>query len=413
MNLKSSLCRFCSAPLSDIFVDLGETPLANSYVEKNKLHEKESFYPLKAFVCSKCFLVQLEEFVSAENIFSDYSYFSSFSDTMLKHCEDYVEMMVSKFQFNSNSLVVEIASNDGYLLQYFKKKNIPILGIEPAANVAKVAEEKGIPTTVEFFNTEYAQKMKDSGKQADLIIGNNVLAHVPKLNDFVAGMKILLKPKGIITIEFPHLLQLIKHNQFDTIYHEHFSYFSFFVVQKIFSVHGMKLFDVDEISTHGGSLRIYATHKENDDLIIHERVENLLKKEKNSGLLGLETYLKYSTNVDSVKQNLIQFLKSEKNNNKTIICYGATAKGNTLLNYCQIGTNYIDYMVDRSPYKQERYLPGTHIPIKSPDVIRQTKPDFILILAWNLKDEIMKQLEFVKEWGAQFVIPIPQMKIYS
>ncbi len=374
----------------------------------------ETYYPLDVYVCEKCYLVQLEEFETAKNIFSsEYAYFSSYSESWLEHCKNYTEMMINRFGFNKNSFVMEIASNDGYLLQYFKQHNIPVLGIEPASKTAEVAIKKGIPTDITFFDSLYAGKMRGEGKLADLIIGNNVLAHNPNLNDFVEGLKIALKLNGIITMEFPHLLKLIEENQFDTIYHEHFSYFSFWTVQKLFKSHDLELFDVEEISTHGGSLRIYGKHKEasSEQLAVSSSVGDLLEKEESSGLLDLNTYYGFSKKVESTKRGLLQFLIQAKNEGKRIVGYGAPAKGNTLLNYCGIRTDFLDYTVDRSPHKQNKYLPGTHIPIKHPDKIKEDKPDYFLILPWNIKDEIMEQMFFVKEWGGKFVVPIPEVRV--
>jgi len=410
---KISKCRFCNAELSKIFVDLGKTPLANSFLNENNVNKDETIYPLRAFVCEKCFLVQLEEYEKPQNIFSDYAYFSSYSETWLDHAKDYVKMMLKRFKINQKSQVVEIASNDGYLLQYFKKKGSHILGIEPATNVAKVAKKKGIPTLVEFFGTATAKRLVEKGMQADLIVGNNVLAHVPNLNDFVKGLQILLKPNGIITMEFPHLLKLIQYNQFDTIYHEHFSYFSLLTVQKIFSFHGMTIFDVEELTTHGGSLRIFAKHEENATHPIDKKVKTIIKNEEEFGLGSISTYESFSDRAKNVKKNLLDFITTKKKEGKMIVCYGAPAKGNTLLNYCGINSAYINYTVDRSPHKQGLYLPGTHIPIKNPEKIRETKPDFILILPWNLKEEIMSQLDYVHSWNCKFVVPIPEVMIYS
>jgi len=405
-------CRFCDTPLIDVFIDLGKSPLANSFIKDEKKFGEELFFPLRVFVCKKCFLVQLQEFESPENIFGDYAYFSSFSDTWLKHSEEYVESMIDLYGFNEDSLVIEIASNDGYLLQFFKKKGIPILGIEPAANVAKNAEKKGILTLVKFFGVETAKELFDKNQQADLITANNVLAHVPNLNDFVKGLKILLQPKGIITIEFPHLLELIQQNQFDTIYHEHFSYFSFLTVQKIFSHHNLTIFDVEKLDTHGGSLRVFVRHPENNELGISKRVEKLLEEEVKFGLDKLSTYSNFSEKVKSIKNSLLEFVSSAKKQNKKIVGYGAAAKGNTLLNYCNIGRDHIDYVVDRSTHKQGTFLPGTHIPVLNPKEIKKSKPDYVLILPWNLKEEIMGQLNFIREWGGKFVISIPEVKIY-
>jgi len=411
--MKIRHCRFCKAELSQIFVDLGKTPLANSFLTKIYEEKKEPKYPLCAYVCKDCFLVQLEEFVSPEKIFSEYAYFSSFSETWLKHAENYVNLMLKKFSFDKKSQVVEIASNDGYLLQFFKKEGIPILGIEPAANVAKVAEQKGIPTIVKFFGIETATELVKEGKSADLIIGNNVLAHVPNLNDFVDGLKILLKQTGVITLEFPYLMKLIQHNQFDTIYHEHFSYFSLFVTNTIFSHHKLKIFDVEQLPTHGGSLRIFATHNENENITISKKVNELINQEHQFGLSNIDTYRNFSNKVESVREKLLSFLNSAKKEDKKVVCYGAAAKGNTLLNYCGIDTKYVDYVADMSTYKQGLFLPGTHIPIVHPEKIKKTKPDYLVILTWNLKDEIMKQMSYIREWGGKFVVPIPEVEILS
>jgi SAM-dependent methyltransferase len=406
------LCRACNNELKESFLYLGNSPLSNAYLSKDNLDKMEPYYPLKVYVCEKCFLVQLEEFETTENIFSsDYAYFSSYSESWLGHCRKYTEMMLNRFRFNQNSFIVEVASNDGYLLQYFKQSGIPVLGIEPASNTAEVAIKKGILTDITFFDTFYAKKMNKDGKLADLIIGNNVLAHNPNLNDFVEGLKIALKHNGIITMEFPHLLKLIEYNQFDTIYHEHFSYLSFYTVQKLFAVHNLELFDVEEIPTHGGSLRIYAKHKEDDSNTITSSVKNLLAKEESAGLLELKTYYGFGKKVEATKRKLLQFLIQAKNEGKKIIGYGAPAKGNTLLNYCGIRTDFLDYTVDLSPHKQNKYLPGTHIPIKHPDKIKEDNPNYILILPWNIKDEIMEQLSFIREWGGKFIVPIPEVMV--
>jgi len=411
--MEQKKCRFCNAVLTKSFVDLGRTPLANSFLNQDSLSSREPNFPLHALVCTKCLLVQLEEFSSPKDIFADYAYFSSYSETWLKHVENYVNMMITTFGFDKSTQIVEIASNDGYLLQYFKKRNIPVLGIEPASNIAKVAKKKGIPTINKFFGEKTAKELVRDGIQADLLVGNNVIAHVPDLRDFMKGMKILLKSHGVITMEFPHLLQLIKQKQFDTIYHEHFYYFSFFTVQKIFSYYGFSIFDVEELPTHGGSLRISARHYEDDRLRISNRINQLLLKEKNFGLLKLETYENFSKQVKIVKQILIEFLIDVKKQSKKVVCYGAPAKGNTLLNYCGVGIEFIDYTVDLNPHKQGLYLPGTHIPIKNPKIIQETKPDYLLILPWNLRDEIMTQMSYIRNWGGKFVVPIPEVKIYS
>ena len=407
-----SECRFCRNLLNHTFVDLGMSPLSNAYLKLDTINKAEKFYPLHAYVCDNCFLVQLEEFETPDHIFSDYAYFSSYSETWLRHAENYTELMTQRFSLNANSQVIEIASNDGYLLQYFQKQNIPVLGIEPAANVAKVAEEKGIPSLVKFFGVSTAQELVAQGIQADLLLGNNVLAHVPDLNDFVAGMKIVLKPDGILTMEFPHVLQLILQNQFDTIYHEHFSYFSFLTVEKVFATHGLTLFDVEELPTHGGSLRIYGQHNDGKKPI-SDRVSLLKSKEIEAGLDQRSTYLGFGEQVKATKRHLLSFLIDIKNQGKSVVGYGAPAKGNTLLNYCGIRTDLLDYTVDRSPYKQGLFLPGTHIPIYHPDKIIETKPDYLLILPWNIKDEIIEQMSHIREWGGKFVVPIPEVEVIA
>lgn len=412
MNSSPQLCRFCNSSLRDSFVDLGMSPLSNSYLPAKNLNNMEPFYPLHAYVCASCFLVQLAEFQSPEQIFSDYAYFSSFSETWLQHAKNYVEQMIERFHFDSTSQVVEIASNDGYLLKNFKECGVPVLGIEPAKNVAKVAEDAGIPTVTKFFGSETALELSKAGKQADLLLGNNVLAHVPDLNDFVQGQKILLKPNGVITMEFPHLLNLIKENQFDTIYHEHFSYLSLLTVKEVFAAKGLIIFDVDELPTHGGSLRIYARHAEDESKPVTDRVTELLNKEESEGLRNLSTYTAFSTKVQETKRKLLEFLIQAKDAGKSIVAYGAPAKGNTILNYCGIRTDFISYTVDRSPHKQGLFLPGTHIPIFHPEKISETKPDYVLILPWNLKEEIIEQMSCIRQWGGQFVVPIPDVKVY-
>ncbi len=404
-------CRFCKQEIKTLFVSLGSSPLANSYLSKEQLSKAEPFYPLDVYVCDKCFLVQLFEFESPENIFSDYAYFSSYSQTWLKHSQEYANKMTSLFGINKNSLVIEIASNDGYLLQYFIKKGIPVLGIEPARNVAKVAQERGIPTETVFFGTETAKRLAAQGKYADLLLGNNVLAHVPNLNDFVRGLSILLKPDGIITMEFPHLLRLMESNQFDTIYQEHFSYFSFLTVEKVFSAQGLVIFDVEELPTHGGSLRIFARHRKDNTRLISERVGNMLDKENSLGFNKISHYLTFDRQVRKTKYDILSFLIKAKQERKIIVGYGAAAKGNTLLNYCGIRRDFIEYVVDRNPFKQGRYLPGSRIFIEHPEKIRETKPDYILILPWNIKDEVMEQLSFIRAWGGKFIIPIPELKV--
>lgn len=405
-------CRFCGSKLRHTFVDLGMSPLCESYLSEDQLNDMEAFYPLHVYVCDQCFLVQLQEYVSGEEIFREYAYFSSYSDSWLDHCRRYTDEMIARFGLGPESSVVEVASNDGYLLQYFVARGIPALGIEPAANVAKVAEEKGVPTLVEFFGRALASKLVAEGRRADLIVGNNVMAQVHDLNDFVAGLQILLAPRGVITIEFPHLMRLVEENQFDTIYHEHFSYFSFLSTRQIFEAHGLTIFDVDELPTHGGSLRIYARHKDDDSRPVLERVADLAEREEAAGLRDLRYYSTFAAQVEETKRKLLEFLIQAKREGKTVVGYGAPGKGNTLLNYCGIRTDFLDYTVDRSPYKQGKYLPGTHIPIHAPDRIDETRPDYVLILPWNLKDEIMAQMGRIREWGGQFVVPIPEVKVY-
>jgi 2-polyprenyl-3-methyl-5-hydroxy-6-metoxy-1,4-benzoquinol methylase len=411
--MSHSTCRFCQHPLHHTFVNLGGSPISNDFLTVEQLDKSEKFYPLHTYVCDQCFLVQLPEVESREHIFSDgnYAYFSSYSESWLKHCENYTNLMTGRFKLDRSSQVIEIASNDGYLLQYFQAKNISVLGIEPATNVAAVAESKGIPTLIKFFGVETATELVRLGKKADLLLGNNVLAHVPDLNDFVAGLKLLLKSDGIITIEFPHLLQLINQSQFDTIYHEHFSYFSFLTVERVFATHGLTLFDVEELSTHGGSLRIYGKHVENTKLLVTDRVAKLKIKESAVKLDIINTYLDFTKKVKSIKFQLLAFLIQAKNEGKSVVGYGAPAKGNTLLNYCGIRTDFIDYTVDRSPHKQGLFLPGTHIPIEDPDRITQTKPDYLLILPWNLRSEIIEQMSSIRDWDGKFVVPIPHLEI--
>jgi SAM-dependent methyltransferase len=389
------------------------SPLVQSFLTLEQLNQMEPFYPLQVFVCGKCFLVQLQEFVAPENIFSDYLYFASYSDTWLAHAKRYTDEMIRRFPINGSSLVVEIASNDGYLLQYFVEKRVAVLGVEPAANVAAVAAQKGIPSLVKFFSSQTARELVAAGKRADLLLGNNVLAHVPDVNDFVEGMKILLKPQGVITMEFPHLMRLVEENQFDTIYHEHFSYFSFLTVEKIFASHGLTLFDVEELPTHGGSLRIYARHAEDDSKPVGAGVAELRAREEVRGYARIETYTRFAEQVKETKRKLLEFLIQAKRDGKTIAAYGAAAKGNTLLNYCAIRTDFLDYTVDRSPHKQGRFLPGTHIPIYPPDQIRKTRPDYLLILPWNLKDEVIQQNAYIRDWGGRFVVPIPELTVYT
>lgn len=405
-------CRFCGSPLHDTFVNLGTSPLANAYLKKQDLQQMEHFYPLQAYVCKECFLVQLAEIQNPEQIFTNYAYFSSYSDSWLKHARDYVNYMIERFGFDSDSQVIEIGSNDGYLLRYFKEKDIPVLGIEPAGNVAEVALAAGIPTVVEFFGIQSAMGLVNKGIQADLLLGNNVLAHVPDLNGFVKGLKILLNTEGIITMEFPHLLELMTGHQFDTVYHEHFSYFSLLTVEKIFARHGLALFDVEKLKTHGGSIRIHARHAEKCEAV-SVRVQELKEKELQAGLNNLQSYAAFAQMVRETKWKLLKFLITARQEGKSIAGYGAPAKGNTLLNFCGIGIDIIDYTVDISPHKQGCYLPGTRIPIYSPGKVKETKPDYLLILPWNLKDEIINQMAYARQWGCKFVVPIPQVEVIA
>lgn len=405
-------CRFCDKHLKYIFADLGVSPLANDYLTAEQVNQMEAFFPLQAYVCERCFLVQLPVFKSSEEIFGQYAYFSSYSDSWLQHAKKYTESVIERFGIGIQSQVIEIASNDGYLLRYFLEKGFRVLGIEPAKNVAEFAIGIGIPTVVKFFGVQTAEELALEGKYADLLIGNNVLAHVPDVNDFVKGMKTILKSQGIITMEFPHLMRLIDENQFDTIYHEHFSYFSFTVVNRIFAHHDLKIFDVEELPTHGGSLRIYACHSEDRSKVTKKRVKNLLEREEADGFENLNFYLAFNEKVKATKRAILYFMNKSKNEGKSIVGYGAPAKGNTLLNYCGIRKDYIDYTVDRSPHKQGYFLPGTHIPIYHPDKIKETQPDYIVILPWNLRDEIMHQMAHIREWNGRFVILIPEVKIY-
>ncbi len=405
-------CRFCRTPLQHTFCDLGMSPISNSYLRQEQLQHMEPFYPLHAQVCSACYLVQLQECESPDHIFNDeYAYFSSYSQSWLDHAKRYTEKMIQRFNLDTSSQVVEIASNDGYLLQYFVEAGLPVLGVEPSANVAQVAQDKGISSLVKFFGVKTAQELVADEKQADLLLGNNVLAHVPDLNDFVAGLNIALKPHGVITMEFPHLLRQIQNNQFDTIYHEHFSYLSLISVEKVFAHHGLDLFDVEELPTHGGSLRIYAKHTEDQTKEISNTVDSIRELEVSMGLKRMETYEAFYADVVETKVKLLEFLIQAKQTGKRVAGYGAPAKGNTLLNYCGVGPEFIDFTVDLSPHKQGKYLPGTHIPIHAPDQIMQEKPDYVLILPWNLKDEIMEQMASIRQWGGKFVIPIPQVEV--
>jgi hypothetical protein len=409
-TMTSASCRFCGSPLDVVFADLGMSPLANSYVPPERANAMEPFYPLRALVCQECLLVQLEEFETAEAIFSDYAYFSSYSTTWLEHSRRYVEQMIERWGLDGESQVVEIASNDGYLLQYFVDRGVPVLGIEPAANVAEVAVEKGVPTLVEFFGVQTAENLA-AHRRADLLLGNNVLAHVPDLNDFVGGMKLLLAERGVVTMEFPHLLRLIEDNQYDTIYHEHFSYFSFLTVRQVFAAHGMRLFDVEELDTHGGSLRIYGAHVDDDTKPETDRARELLAREQAAGLGDIGTYRAYAERVQTDKRDTLEFLIGLKRDGRSIVGYGAPAKGNTLLNYCGIGTDFLDYTVDLNPHKQGHLLPGSHVPIRPVEALRETRPDVVVILPWNLRDEIVEQHAYVREWGGRFAARSPELRL--
>ncbi len=406
-------CRFCSAPLEHVVVDLGLSPLCQNRVTQEQLAQYEPFYPLKAYVCGECFLVQVLEHVSGEEIFSHYAYFSSYSDSWLAHAERYVDMAVSRFGLGKDSQVIEVASNDGYLLQFIVKKGIPALGIEPAANVGEAAKAKGVTSIAKFFGRQTATELAQAGTRADLLIANNVLAHVPDLNDFVGGMEILLKEDGVITVEFPHLMRLFEENQFDTIYQEHYCYFSLLTLQRVFDRHNLTIFDVEEIPTHGGSLRIYVRHKADANKPVTDAVGAIYDREVAAGLTDLATYTRFGKQVEETKRKLLEFLIRVRREGKQVVGYGAPGKGNTLLNYCGIRQDFIDYTVDRNPMKQNTFLPGSRIPVYGPEKIEETQPDYVLILPWNLKDEIMGQLEHIRSWGGQFVIPIPELAVYS
>jgi SAM-dependent methyltransferase len=404
-------CLSCGSTDLHSVVDLGMSPLCESYVPADRLNSMEPFYPLHAFVCGACCLVQLDEYVSREDIFTEYAYFSSYADSWVQHMKQYADMIRGRLGLTRDSFVIEVASNDGYLLQHFVAAGIPVLGIEPAANVAAVAVKKGIPTLVRFFGEATARELAAEGKRADLVAGANVLAQVPDVNDFVKGLKIVLKPGGVITIEFPHLMRLIEENQFDTIYHEHFSYFSLLSAEAIFHKHGLVIFDVDEITTHGGSLRVYARHAEDEAKPVGERVRELRTRELARGYDRVASYTAFAEKVRETKRKLLAFLIEAKRAGKTVAGYGAPGKGNTLLNYCGIRTDFLDYTVDRNTYKQGKYLPGTHIPIFAPERIRETRPDYVLILPWNFQEEIVKQNAYIREWGGRFVVPIPEVRV--
>jgi len=409
---KRGHCRFCGTRLCHTVVDLGMSPLCENFLAGDQLNRMEPFYPLRVWVCDQCFLVQLEEYVSGTEIFSEYAYFASFSDSWLDHSRRYVEQMVGQLGLTAQSQVIEIASNDGYLLQYFLKRGIPAVGVEPAANVAKAAEEKGVPTIVKFFGRNTARELAAHGHSPDLILGNNVLAQVPDLNDFVGGLKILLSPHGVITIEFPHLLKTIEGRQFDQVYHEHFSYFSLYSAERIFAAHDLTIFDVEELPTHGGSIRIYARHTEDSTKPSTTRLNALRQREIDAGVNTLPYYADFEYKVHETKRKLLEFLISAKSSGKRVVGYGAPGKGNTLLNFCGIRADFLDFTVDRSPHKHGKFLPGTHIPILPPQRLFDARPDYVLILPWNLKTEIMTQLDGIRAWGGKFVVPIPELKVY-
>lgn len=407
-------CRFCQTELTNTFIDLGNSPASNSFITEEQLNEPEVFYPLRVYTCHQCFLVQIDEYKKSNAIFdAQYVYFSSYSKSWLDHARRYTEMMIERFGYNEKSQVIEIASNDGYLLQYFLQKGVPVLGIEPTANTAEVAKAKGIESITRFFGVALAQDLAASNKKADLLLGNNVLAHVPDIVDFVKGMKIALNDYGVITMEFPHLMRLVENNQFDTIYHEHFSYLSFGTVKRIFESQGLQLFDVDEISTHGGSLRIYAKHAEDDSKSVSPRVKALLDKEERKGMNTIEYYNDFSKKAFQVKLELTEFLIRQKIKGKKVAAYGAAAKGNTLLNYCGIKSDLIQFVADANPHKQNKYMPGSHVPVVDEAYLRKAKPDFLILFAWNLKEEIMEQLHYISDWNGKFVIPIPHLEVVS
>jgi SAM-dependent methyltransferase len=408
----SATCRSCGAELRHSFCDLGLSPLSNAYLSAEHPDDEERLYPLHARVCGRCMLVQLEQFETPAQIFSDYAYFSSYSDTWLRHAERYVEMACTRFGIGKSSRVVEIASNDGYLLQYFVRRGVPVLGIEPAANVARAAEARGVQTLVEFFGEACARRLAGAGRPADLLIANNVLAHVPALNDFVAGLRLALAPRGAITCEFPHLLRLIQGGQFDTIYHEHFSYFSLLAAQRVFASHGLRVFDVEELPTHGGSLRVYVGHAGGRTQSVSPAVDKVLAAERVAGLDRIESYAAFQGRAETAKRAFVQFLDQAGSAGKRVAAYGAAAKGNTLLNYCGVRGNEIDYVADRSPHKQGRLLPGTRIPIVHPDRIGETRPDYLIILPWNIRQEIVQQNAAIRAWGGRFVIAVPLVEVF-
>lgn len=405
-------CRFCKTELVNVFIDLVNSPASNSFLTASQLNEPETFYPLKVYTCPKCFLVQVDEYKKSDAIFdSNYVYFSSYSTSWLQHAKEYTDLMAARFGYNENSLVIEVASNDGYLLQYFKEKNIPVLGIEPTSNTAAAAKEKGIDTVLEFFGSILAKELVAKNIRADLLLGNNVLAHVPDIVDFVGGLKIILKENGVITMEFPHLMQLVDNNQFDTVYHEHFSYLSFYTVKEIFASQGLEMFDVQELPTHGGSLRIYAKHQNDTSKIVSENVASLLQKEAAKGMRDLAYYDHFQQKALKVKLDLIEFLIDQKRTGKKVAAYGAAAKGNTMLNYCGIKNDMIEFVVDANPHKQNKFLPASHIPVVNEQYLKDAQPDFVIIFPWNLKEEITVQLSYIKDWGGKFVVAVPHLQI--
>ncbi len=406
-------CRFCNNSLEHIFVDLNNSPPSNSYLTKKQLNEAEVYYPLKVFICDKCWLIQIDEYKKSKDIFdNEYAYFSSMSKLWLEHSKKYVDMIAKKLSLSKSSQVVEIASNDGYLLQYFKEKQIPCLGVEPCSNTALISKEKGIETIEEFFTFYFAENFITDRDKVDLVLGNNVYAHVPNINDFTRGLKIILKDSGTITLEFPHLLNLIKYNQFDTIYHEHFSYLSLITVKRIFNKFDLEVYDVEKIKTHGGSLRIYGKHLENKNILQSNSVQKLLDEEIKYGLTDINFYIAFKDKVNKIKYDFIDFLIKQKQKGKTVAAYGAAAKGNTFLNYCGIKNDMIDFVVDRACSKQNKYLPGSHIPVVTEESLKITKPDFLILFPWNLKKELVAQLNYIRNWGGKFVISIPKLKVF-
>jgi SAM-dependent methyltransferase len=403
-------CRLCGQPLARTFLDLGALPLANSFVRADRLDDPEVFYPLHVRLCDSCLLVQLPAVVAPEAIFTDYAYFSSYSDSWLEHARLYVDTVSERFEIGESSQVVEIASNDGYLLQFFQARGVPVLGVEPAANVADAAVEKGIPTVVEFFGADVGERLGREGSAADLIVGNNVLAHVPDPHDLVEGMRRLLKPDGVVTMEFPHLQRLMAERQFDTIYHEHFSYFTLLTAQRLFAEHDLLVFDVEQLPTHGGSLRIYAAHA-SSEREPSDRLRRVEAEEQDAGLHHLDGYLGFEAEVRSLKHDLLEFLIAARRDRKRVVAYGAAAKGNTLLNYCGIRSDLVDYVMDRNPHKQGQFLPGVRLPIHPPEQLVATKPDYVLILPWNIRDEIVEQLSYARAWGCRFVVPVPDVAV--